>query len=150
MIEGIYNPRRGAYLSTFVYFPPPVDELIEVPFMVDSGASWTMMFGADLLKLGDKVNQLPVQRSPLPVRGVGGTRQPWTTQGAIGFFHADGGFTSFILNMALLPDIAEGLPSLLGTDVLSHGPVVLDPGSHRVTFDVPSGQRFTVPPPWAN
>ena len=150
MIRGLYRSPNTAYISGFVYFPPPVDEVLEVPFLVDTGASWTSLFATDLLRLGDKIGTLPVERAPIELRGVGGTLQPWTVRGGVAFVHDEGGFTTFTVNLALIPDAAgAGLPALLGMDILSHGTLQIDPSDQKVTFDAPNGQGFHIPPPWA-
>lgn len=129
--------------------PSPVDEIIEIPFLVDTGASWTTLHTLDLLKLGSKLASLPVQRSPISLRGVGGaTLQPLTTRCGVAFPHVEGGYTRFVITVALLADQASlGLPSLLGMDILSHGLLEVNPQAQTVHFDVAS-DLFAVPAPW--
>lgn len=136
MIRGVYHPPQP-YVSGFVYFPAPVDEVIEVPFLVDTGASWTMLSSLDLVKLGTKLLKVPISQSPISLTGIGGTVQAWTTRCGLVFFHEDGSRTGFALNVALNLALTD-LPSLLGMDVLAHGVLSVDAVNTAVTWEVPN------------
>ena len=132
-----------------MYLPAPVDKFIEVPFLVDTGASWTTLHWSDLLKFGPELAQLPVQRSSIGLRVVGGaTLHPYTSRAGLALVHNDGSTTFFRLTLALvIEQDSSGLPALLGMDVLSHGVLRVDPHTPRIEFDVPSGRTFDIPSP---
>ena len=124
--------------------------MIEVPFLVDTGASWTTLHLTDLLKLGDALGGLMTTPSPIPLRGVGGsTVRPYAMRVGLAFPHVNGGFSRFAMSVAMLPDQAGwGTPSLLGMDVLRHGALTIDATREIVQFDPPTDAAITIDPPW--
>ncbi len=149
MIAGVCT-RYGAIISGWLYFPAPIDHLIEVPFLVDTGAQWTTLQSWDILKVPPAKWQGRLAPSPLPLRGLGGTVRPAVASAILAFAHVGGGFTFFALDAValLLAPLSEAGPSIMGMDVLSHGALLVDVGRGRVEFDVAVGQTLRVPPPW--
>lgn len=148
MITGVYVPGKGAYVSATVYLPKPVDRAIHVPFLVDTGASWTTLHSLDLMKFGAGINDLPVQEAPLQMVGVGGTARAWTIRAGIIFSHDDGANTAIGLSIGLSWDEHRNLPSLLGRDVLDFGGVILHGPSERIILDLPRKVDLIAKAPW--
>jgi hypothetical protein len=139
VIPGVYDEPSGAFLRAAVYFRPPINKLLLVPFLVDTGATRTHIAFDDLEDLGDSINLL-VLRSGQPVRGIGGETSGATTPVAMVLRHIDAAATMFGLRMPLLTDRANsGLPSILGRDILFRGHLRLDPSAGLVYFDPPVG-----------
>ncbi len=140
MISGDYSLALGAVLFGMVYFPPPVDELLEVPFVVDTGALRTCIALKDLIRLSTDVPEKLVIKPGDALRGVGGVTVGLTTNVGIAFTHDDQDKTTFHLDATLLMDPNSlGLPSFLGRDILFNGEVSLDPTSETVRCDFPRG-----------
>jgi hypothetical protein len=131
-----------------VYLPPPVDLAIEVPFLVDTGASWTTLHGLDMMKFGPNMKELPVRAAPLQMFGVGGAVQTWTITAGIVFSHDDGATTAIGLNIALSWDEHRMLPSLLGRDVLNFGTTTLYGPSEEIKLDLPTRVDLVAKAPW--
>lgn len=142
MITGVYDVTQGAHVTGLVYFPT-VDRTLDVPFLVDTGASLTSISMGDLVRLGDETARgLPLSAGTGPMTGVGGVVPWWTMDIGLGFVHDDGGLTFFGLPVAVLS--TPGIPSLLGRDILSIGKLTFDGTSNAVSLEVAKGV-ITVP-----
>ena len=140
MIAGTYDQLTGAYITGFVYFKLPVDQILQVKFLVDTGAAHSFLSLVDLAELATKV-QTQLQMAPSGgIRGIGGIASSVNTPVSIAFRHEDGDATLLGLDLALLvePDSAD-LPSVLGRDVLFRGSLHFDPVAGEGYFDVPKG-----------
>jgi hypothetical protein len=140
VITGIYDLDQGAFLTGTVYFPPPVDDILEVSFLVDTGAARTCISLNDLLRLdGNTQGRIDI-RPGVPLRGVGGTVANFLARAGVGFVHDDQNMSRFSMDVSLMIDASTaGLPSLLGRDILFKGDLAFEPDQGTVLFDAPVG-----------
>lgn len=140
MIPGSYSLPSGAFIRGFVYFPAPVDQFLPVRFLVDTGAAQSFASLSDLSRFEPRVRaRIPVVPGG-GIRGVGDTLPSFATAASLIFGHDDGDATMFGLRLALLMDVRTlDLPSVLGRDILFHGPLHFEPAGGAVYFDPPKG-----------
>jgi hypothetical protein len=141
LITGFYDAANGAYITASVFFPAPVDELLVVSFLVDTGATSTCIGITDLLRLSqNSQNRLPMTPVPHGMRGIGGSITPCVTPAAIGFVHDDGQTSLFDLSLnMMIGQEAVGIPALLGRDILYRGDLQFHPKAGLVLLDLPVG-----------
>jgi hypothetical protein len=144
VIRGTCTPLNSPYISGFVYFPPPVDLRIEVPFLVDTGASITTFHLTDLIKLGSKLSALPMHPAAYELKiAGGGTTRPNLTPCGIAFPHPEGGYSMFALPACVYTEPNSlGTAALLGMDVLSEGELIVQPHHGLVLFDCPASDKL--------
>jgi hypothetical protein len=140
MISWTYDPESGATVIGAVYFPPPLNRILVVTFLVDTGASHSCLSVDDLpLMDPDFITRLATRPTDQAFRGIGGVIFPRMTEAAISLAHDDGALSAFELDLALMVDPSyAGLPSILGRDILFHGRLEFDPDSRSVFFYPPT------------
>jgi hypothetical protein len=123
-----------------VDFPAPVDEVLDVRFLVDTGATYSTLHRTHLSRLGRRIGSLHLEPLTRPVGLAGGRSvRPNTTDCTLVFPHEGGGFTRFHLKIVVFPEPESmGTPALLGMDVISLGDLTIRRDG-AVTFDCPPG-----------
>lgn len=141
MIRGELVAGRWPRISAWVHFPPPVDRIAEIPFLVDTGCSWTTLHPADLREFGSPIANLVTRVPGTPVTGVGRPVQPLAARAIISLTHEDGSSSIFELDIALgvQTPLDFTLPSLLGMDILARGVLTIDGPQSSVVFETPPG-----------
>ena len=133
MIVGAFDTRGRSYVRCLVSIPR-LGVVGDVTFRVDTGADITCLHPGDGRTLG-----IPFERLENPVggRGVGGISQYFLEEASL-VFDNDG--EQEVRPAPLLiakPDGAnEGLPSLLGLNVINHWYMEYDPVNGRLEFTV--------------
>jgi hypothetical protein len=140
VISGAYGLSHGGRITGVVHLPAPVDERIEVSFLVDTGATHTCISLIDLLRLSSQVPETIAISHRDPLWGLGGAVPGLATPASVAFLHEDSTTSRFVLDVGLLlsPDTA-GIPSVLGRDILFRGDLHFDPAAGAVYFDAPRG-----------
>ncbi|MPZ50605.1 MAG: hypothetical protein GEU75_15125 [Dehalococcoidia bacterium] len=115
--------------------------MVNVSFLVDTGASRTCVAPSDLLRFGSGASErLTLRADAGSFIGVGGSVTVHSIEGALVFVHDSGDITAFGLELNLIFDpSANALPSILGREVLCKGLLALDAAGGKVSFDPPVG-----------
>ncbi len=133
MIVGAFDTRGRSYVRCLVFIPR-LGVVGDVTFRVDTGADSTYLHPGD----GEPL-EIPFERleNPVQSRGVGGTSQYFLEEAAL-IFDNDGEREARQVNLRIAkPNGAnEGLPSLLGLNVINHRYMEYDPVNGRLEFTV--------------
>ena len=99
----------------------------EVPFLVDTGATRTLVGVPDATRIGVDVQSDFTQSYAFEVYGIGGRASEYREVCSLEFLHDDGRVEDMevLLNFATPSEFSDSQPSLLGRDVL---------GSFRLTY----------------
>lgn len=110
-------------------------------FLIDTGAMQTTLHPADSLRSQIWASPWLLRAPAVPMVGIGGMSSAFERQGVVAFLHTDQQITSFRLWLCvpLVSDTNRAFPSLLGTDILRLGRLIIDPATNMVSFDVPVG-----------
>ena len=127
---------------------PYIEGRIEIPrlglaadisFLVDTGADFTTLAPHHAQAMG--INYDLLEESSGVVVGIGGESRPHHAAAEIMFVDGDTlrryGITLHILSLEAAPD---GIPSLLGRDVLRHWVMKYSPPTNELNFFVPSDE----------
>lgn len=140
MITAPLPEPRLPYLSGFVILTDPA-EVLEVSFLVDTGAMQTTLHPADSLRSQIWAHPEHLRIPPVPMVGIGGIASGYERPGVVAFLHTDQRATSFRVWLSV-PSPSETnrtFPSLLGTDILRFGRLIVDPAASTVSFDASVG-----------
>src|SRR5262249_37858766 len=98
LIKGYFDLRRRPMVQSYVYFPGP-EFLIDVPFLVDTGAEVTTLSGSTLGELdAGRFERLTKVLTPATnVTGVGGSLSRFVTDALLVLAHEDGQRTAVSL-----------------------------------------------------
>lgn len=125
MISGFYIPSVMPQPQIIVAMRVPLlngGGYVGVPFVVDTGAARTVIHAFDAMgKFGAPPTSLDPNTwaNPLPTGGVGGGILAQQMQADYVFQYDDGTFYTFSGTVLVGEASTQGLPSLLGVDVLS-------------------------------
>ena len=117
MIAGYFSERGTPYLVARLYLPR-LDIIGRVHFLVDTGATDTLLHPRDGSNLGVPFAELS---NPVERRGIGGTRT-YYGESAVVLLLDDDSWRRFDVELYISPPQAGSgslLPSLLGRDVLN-------------------------------
>ncbi len=132
MIRGYFHNDRP-FVRAWVRLPG-LGLMDEIRFLVDTGATYTTLHPLDGRNMGVPFLQLggPVRA----VRGVGGRADYVGQPAELLFLDHEGGYArlEIEMNVARLTRGLEGLPSLLGRDVLRQWRMDYDPRQNRLDF----------------
>jgi len=132
MISGRFGDTTTApYVEASVYFPR-LKIRGYVSFLVDTGASGTVLMPADTKKLSVDFGTL---RNPTVSHGIGGFSKGFNEQVVLGFTdrrHVYG--YEIEIEVASPAGENELLPSLLGRDILDRWRLVIDHSNGHITF----------------
>lgn len=105
--------------------PGVSDEWSTVPFVVDSGASVSVVHPADAMTLlrlrpADLLRRPPWAKSTVRASGVGGTTELWSVQSSLRFLRDNGTLFSVETDLFIseLSSATTSFPSLMGWDLL--------------------------------
>ncbi len=131
MIRGYFEPALGQprpFVSTLVDIPAARRHRLEVAFLIDTGADYSVLAPYDAILLGLDWSRLG---HGAPSLGVGGTAETSAIPATLTF-----GDLSIDLQLSILstPDGTRPLPlpSLLGRDVLSRFCLIVDQATNRM------------------
>ena len=131
MIRGYFDPSRPPHpyldVAVFVDGVTPADGAWpQIPFVVDSGASQTVIHPKDSVRrLGLSVAQLTTPSlwsTPVANVGVGGSTTSFESNAAFGFL-SDNGTWRVVTGKVRVAELTrqnQHIPSLLGWDLLRH------------------------------
>ena len=136
MIVGAFDARGRSYLPGRLRIPR-LGVVGNIVFQVDTGADVTCLHPRDGVRLGipfDRLDDNRVSNSS----GVGGTSQYFRESSFLVFSTIQGGLEvrPVELHIAKPNGVNEGLPSLLGVDVINHWRMDYDPRNNRLQFIV--------------
>jgi hypothetical protein len=133
VIVGAFDTRGRSYVRCLVSIPR-LGVVGDVTFRIDTGADSTYLHPDDGIDMG-----IPFERLENPVRsrGIGGTSQYFLEEADL-IFDNDGEPEARQVDLRIAkPDGAnEGLPSLLGLNVINHWYMEYDPVNGRLEFTV--------------
>ena len=112
-----------------------------VTFLLDTGADVTCIMPQDGHWLG--MDYTRIKRWDSPTRGVGGSVRAARRRAQVWFTEDSGVVRQYSLLIDIMPDLEslQGLPSLLGQDILAHWRVVHEPASELLRITVRSADR---------
>lgn len=143
MIRGAFGwsgTSPHAFVRLVVRVPDLRDAWVVVDFMVDTGASHTVIHPPDLRRgfrmTEDEVDSVVARLGPLPMTTAGGVAEASAAPATLVFPHEDGAVHQMEATLRI-PRVSAAnreLPSLLGQDVLQHFRLVMT-GSISVTLE---------------
>ncbi len=111
---------------------------VECPFLIDTGASTTVLAPKILRRLGR-----PVALAPKQLTGVGGPVETWQVWTTLGFLRTDGQPTLIEGAYSAFQDEQALDMSVLGYDILHLFALIVDRPGNTVCLLVPP-QRYTI------
>ena len=132
MLEGRFGDTTGApYLEARVFFPRLKLRGL-VSFLVDTGATVTVLMPADSRKLEIDFTSL---RNPTTNEGIGGIAQAFKERAVLSFSDRRHIY-SYLVTIQISAPTARNhrFPSLLGRDILRSGRFVMDRTKRNVTL----------------
>lgn len=144
MIRGYFDREWGMpvpAVQVALFIPTVMRRWSLTTFLIDTGST------ASVIHPGSAVNDLGLDPDYLndparwpdhaEVRGVGGQVQHYTIPAELTFAHEDGTLKSYAQSIQVAPERPgnEGLPSLLGWDILRHFRLTVDWRSRTVTLE---------------
>ena len=131
MIEGRFGDTTGApYIEARIFFPRLRLRGL-VSFLVDTGATVTIVMPADSKKLGVDFASL---RNPTINEGLGGPAQAFKESAILSFTDRRYVFSYLITVRISALAHHQRFPSLLGRDILRSGRLIVDRTKRNVTF----------------
>lgn len=131
MIEGRFGDTTGApYIEARVFFPRLKLRGL-VSFLVDTGATVTMVMPADGKKLGIDFSFL---RHPVVNEGLGGPAEAYKEDAVLSFSDRRHVFSYLITVRVSTLTRHQRFPSLLGRDIIRSGRLVVDRTKENVKF----------------
>lgn len=138
MLRGYFNEQTGR---------PQIDSHIEIyelhiggpiSFLIDTGADRTVLMPSDALRMGLDYSLLAQEhQSTSAMRGIGGAARFFSRKAVIIIDNSDDIFIDQINIEILQPENlqdTEGIPSLLGRDVLKNWRMDYWPTNQKLTF----------------
>lgn len=141
MIVGEFNDSGEPTVYGVVSFPRLGETIVEsVPFLLDTGASGTLLHPKDARKLNVPFGKLG---NPKRSRGIGGSARSFGELAIIYFLDIVADKTlmrAYVLemNIAEPAEVNEALPSLLGRDITNHWSIQYDPTASVIDCTVRS------------
>jgi hypothetical protein len=127
VIRGAVTSFGGPAIAGTVSFPRVADNSHEVTWLLDTGASFSILHPADLLGLGLAPEDFAGAQSSRG-RGVGGAAEYLLEDARLSFRHADGAAISYLMPVwiALPTEHNKTFPSVLGMDFISNFRMTID------------------------
>lgn len=141
MLQGFLGRNTGRLYVIGRVRLPAIGVDVRVPFEVDTGADFTVISLAHLLRSGVRPGRLPLVRSATRIRGITGSLRSYDLPCDLVF--EDGDKSHFYEITAGVPDPKRygNLPSILGRDVLRRWRMVYDEPRSVLSFTVRSTDR---------
>ncbi len=143
MLRGRFGGTSGRpYLEARLILPR-LSMRGNVSFLVDTGADASVLMPDDAHRLGVDHSRLTGRQE---YAGIGGATQSFVEPALIVFSEPGRNLYVYSLDLAIMPATAEaqGLPTLLGRDILDRWRMVYYPAKRQLTFRVISAD-LTVP-----
>lgn len=121
MITGEFTRFGGPAISCFVSIPSLNSQAARVTFLLDTGASFSIIHPKDLRSLRIDESRFS-ERATSRGRGIGGGAAYAEVDGRLSIEHGDGTFVSYVLplHLALPSAVNDDFPSILGMDFISY------------------------------
>lgn len=141
MLQGFFGRNTGRLYVVGRVRLPAIGVDVRVPFEVDTGADFTVVSLADLLRGGVRPGRLPLVRSASRIRGVAGSLRGYDLPCDLVFDEYSKAYWYGLSVSVPDPRRYGNLPSILGRDVLRRWRTVYDEPRSVLTFTVRSADR---------
>lgn len=110
---------------------------VDVTFLVDTGATFTVIHPKDLKAMGLDVMRAFASQPTDHGRGIGGVARYFKDEARLSFEHATGEVVDYLLpvNIAVPTDVNADYPSMLGMDFLYAFRLVVSMPERTLTLD---------------
>lgn len=134
MIRGIFTPAGSPAVTGLLSFPRLGGESVDATFLLDTGATFSVIHPKDVKALGLDVMVAFGDRRQESGRGVGGRARYLMDEARLSFEHTDGEQFDYILpiHVAVPTDDNADYPSFLGMDFISNFRMVVSFNSRAV------------------